>query len=350
MPAKKKKPKEPEPAPESKGKKDKKKKEKEGAQDKEDPPQKGKVPVSKVRLRGTCVPPLCTRLFPVVPDVPVPGYTCTRVLYPLVPPCPRCPIAMLLHCRSPALPAWSRRSRAGPVRSKQRVRAVIGRQQVTGISAARCVFPIPFPCHCIYEFSLSPCPPVHIRFQKKLQDLFEMEPARIRAHYRTCLASGDKKSQSQNRALLAGMFFFWFVLPRRSIGPCPLCLLQHPSSSPAARRLMYWTSAVGSAASTATGRTRQKPCSLKRRGVRPRVNTGLQVCVCLPTPGTRVPAFCTRLFPRVRNVLERGYTCTRVLYPLVPPCPRRSRTRVHVYPRFVPAFPSVLHTFFVVYR
>ena len=70
----------------------------------------------------------------------------------------------------------------------------------------------------------------------------------------------------------------------------------------------------------------------------------------LPTPSTRVPAFCTRLFPRVPDVLERGYTCTRVLYPLVPPCPRRSRTRVHVYPLFLPAFPSVLHPFFVVYR
>ena len=52
------------------------------------PPQKGKVPVSKVRLRGTCVPPLCTRSFPVVPDVPVPGYTCTRVLYRLFPHVP----------------------------------------------------------------------------------------------------------------------------------------------------------------------------------------------------------------------------------------------------------------------
>ena len=68
---------------------------------------------------------------------------------------------------------------------------MIGRQQVTGISAARCVFPIPFVCYCVYEFSLSPCPHVQVRFQKKLQDLFEMEPARIRAHYRTCLASGD---------------------------------------------------------------------------------------------------------------------------------------------------------------
>ena len=94
VPAPKKKPKEPEPAPESKGKKDKKQKEKEG-QDKEDTPKKGKVPVAKVCLRGTCVPPLSTRLFPIVPDVPVPGYTCTRVLYPLVPPCPRCPIAGL---------------------------------------------------------------------------------------------------------------------------------------------------------------------------------------------------------------------------------------------------------------
>ena len=90
MPAPKKKLKEPEPAPESKGEKDKKEKEKEG-QDQEDPPKKGKVPVSKVRLRVTCVPPLCTRLFPVVPDVPVPGYTCTRVLYLLVPPCSWCP-------------------------------------------------------------------------------------------------------------------------------------------------------------------------------------------------------------------------------------------------------------------
>ena len=58
---------------------------------------------------------------------------------------------------------------------------MIGRQQVTGISAARCVFPIPFVCHCVYEFSLSPCPHVQVRFQKKLQDLFEMEPERIRA-------------------------------------------------------------------------------------------------------------------------------------------------------------------------
>ena len=70
----------------------------------------------------------------------------------------------------------------------------------------------------------------------------------------------------------------------------------------------------------------------------------------LPAPGTRVPAFCTRLFPRIPDVLESRYTCTRILYPLVPPCPRRSRTRIHVYPRFVPAFPSVLHTFCVVYR
>ena len=53
--------------------------------------------------------------------------------------------------------------------------------------------------------------------------------------------------------------------------------------------------------------------------------------------GTRVPTFCTRLFPVVPNVLERGYTCTRGLYPLVPRCSQRSRTRVHVYPRFVPA-------------
>ena len=37
----------------------------------------------------------------------------------------------------------------------------------------------------------------------------QLEAARIRAHYRTCLASGDKKSQGQNRAPLAGMFFFW---------------------------------------------------------------------------------------------------------------------------------------------
>ena len=76
--------------------------------------------------------------------------------------------------------------------------------------------------------------------------------------------------------------------------------------------------------------------------MRPLVNTGLQVCVCLPASGTRVPAFCTRLFRRVPDVLERGYTCTRVLYPLVPLCSRRSRTRVHVFPRFVPAFPGVL--------
>ena len=40
-----------------------------------------------------------------------------------------------------------------------------------------------------------------------------------------------------------------------------------------------------------------------------------------------------------------GYTCTRVLYPLVPPCPQRSRTRVHVYPRFVPACSPVSPTF-----
>ena len=40
--------------------------------------------------------------------------------------------------------------------------------------------------------------------------------------------------------------------------------------------------------------------------------------------GTRVPAFCTRLFPVVPNVLECGYTCTRVLYLLVPRVPQRS--------------------------
>ena len=90
--------KEPEPDPESKRKKDKKEQEKEGAQDKEEPPKKGKVPAPKVRLRGTCVPAFCNPLFPVVPDVPVPGYTCTRVLYPLVPPCPHC------HCFCTAPP------------------------------------------------------------------------------------------------------------------------------------------------------------------------------------------------------------------------------------------------------
>ena len=141
---------------------------------------------------------------------------CTCVLYPLVPRCPRrsctrvhvypgfvprlfpgvpsvTAIALLLHCSFAALPPCCPRSQAGPVRSQQRVRAVIGWQQVMGISAARCVFPIPFPCHCVHEFSLSPSPPAQVRFQKKLQDLFEMEPTRIRAHYRTCLASGTRK-------------------------------------------------------------------------------------------------------------------------------------------------------------
>ena len=62
------------------------------------------------------------------------------------------------------------------------------------------------------------------------------------------------------------------------------------------------------------------------------------MCVCAQClPGARVPAFCTRLFPVVPNVLERGYTCTRVLYPLVPRCSHRSRPRVRVYPPFVPA-------------
>ena len=204
-----KKQKEPEPTPESKGKKDKKEKAKEGAQDKEEPPEKGKEQAPKVRLRGTCVPAFCTRVFPVVPDILVPGYTCTRVLYPLVPPCSQCQRhCTALHCRFAALPPWSRGSRAGPVRSQQKVRAVIGRQQVTGLSASRCVFPILFPCHCVYEFSLSPCPSAQVRFQKKLQDLFEMEPARIQAQYRPAGFWGDRKSQGQNRALVAGMFFF----------------------------------------------------------------------------------------------------------------------------------------------
>ena len=132
-------------------------------------------------------------------------------------------------CNTRLFPRVSRRSRAGPVRSQQRVRAMIGRQQVTGISAARCVFPIPFPCLCIYEFSLSPCPPVQVQFQRKLQDLFEMEPARIWAHYRTCLASGDKKSQGQNCALLAGTFFFGLFCPvvRLVHAPSVSCSIPH---------------------------------------------------------------------------------------------------------------------------
>ena len=54
-----------------------------------------------------------------------------------------------------------------------------------------------------------------------------MEPARIRAHYRTCLASGDKKNQGQNRVLLAGMFFFLVDLG-------PLCDWSMPPLSLAA--------------------------------------------------------------------------------------------------------------------
>ena len=65
---------------------------------------------------------------------------------------------------------------------------------------------------------------------------------------------------------------------------------------------MYWTCAVGSTVSTATARTGQKACSLKRRRVRPQVNTGLQVCVCLPIvcPVHVYPRFlpvCSPLFP-----------------------------------------------------
>ena len=214
VPAPEKKPKEPEPAPESKGKKDKKQKEKEG-QDKGDIPKKGKVPVAKVCLRGTCVPPLCTRLFPVVPDVPVPGYTCTHVLYPRVPPCPRCPIALLLHCRSPALPPWSRRSRAGPVRSQQRARAVIRRQQVTGISAARRVSPIPFPCHCIYEFSLSPCPP---EVKRPLPDGARTDPGPL-----PDLPGLGGQEESRPEPCAAGGYFFSRLF-------CPVVRLVHAPS------------------------------------------------------------------------------------------------------------------------
>ena len=68
-------------------------------------------------------------------------------------------------------------------------------------------FHLSFPSDCVHQFSLSCCPPATANLEKTLQDLFEMQPAWIWAHYCNCLASGDKKGQGQARALLAGMLF-----------------------------------------------------------------------------------------------------------------------------------------------
>ena len=91
---------------------------------------------------------------------------------------------------------------------------------------------------------------------------------------------------------------------------------------------MCWIFAVGFAANTAAGKTGRQPCSLGRRGVRPLVSAGLQVCVwlcsqrlvhmyprfvppCSPVSptfwyaGTHVPAFCTRVPQRFAPILCR---------------------------------------------
>ena len=177
---------------------------------------------------------------------------------------------------------------------------MIGRQLVTGISAARCVFPIPFPYHCMDAFSLPPCPPVQVQFQKKLQDLFEMEPARIRAHYRTWVASGDKRSQGHNRALLPGVFFFLVCFaPSFDWSMPPLSL---------APSLIVACGAEADVLDLCCG-----ICGGYRYSKDKAEALLSQEEGCAPSGEYWFASMCVSP--------HTGYTCTRVLYPLVPVSP-----------------------------